>query len=80
MFDLRTISVWWSVKFQFVGEFHLKEYATVVCRGFFFVFSRSVFGFRITISVNQNQRSENLSNASHLSGSASFNSNEPKEA
>jgi hypothetical protein len=31
-------------KFQFVGEFHLKEYATVR-RGFFFVFSRSVFDF-----------------------------------
>ena len=33
-------------KFQFVGEFYLKEYATVR-RGFFFVFSSSVFGFRL---------------------------------
>lgn len=31
-------------KFQFVGEFYSKEYATVR-RGFFFVFSSSVFGF-----------------------------------
>mgnify|MGYP003441383838 FL=1 len=34
-----------AIKFQFVGEFYSKEYATVR-RGFFFVFSRSVFGFR----------------------------------
>ena len=35
-----------AAKFQFVGEFYLKEYATVR-RGFFFVFSSSVFGFRL---------------------------------
>ena len=40
-------------KFQFVGEFYLKEYATVR-RGFFFVFSRSVFGFRKFGSVHWN--------------------------
>jgi hypothetical protein len=32
-------------KFQFVGEFYLKEYATVR-RGFFFVFSGAIFGIR----------------------------------
>ena len=34
-----------AIKFQFVREFYSKEYATVR-RGFFFVLSRSVFGFR----------------------------------
>jgi hypothetical protein len=33
------------IKFQFVGEFYLKEYATVR-RGFFFVFSGAIFGIR----------------------------------
>ena len=32
-------------KFQFVGEFYLKEYSTVR-RGFFFVFSGATFGIR----------------------------------
>ena len=32
-------------KFQFVGEFYWKEYATVR-RGFFFVFSGAIFGIR----------------------------------
>ena len=32
-------------KFQFVGEFCLKKYATVR-RGFFFVFSGAIFGIR----------------------------------
>ena len=34
-----------TAEFQFVGEFYLKEYATVR-RGFFFVFSGAIFGIR----------------------------------
>ena len=34
-----------TAEFQFVGEFYLKEYATVR-RGFFFVFSGAKFGIR----------------------------------